>query len=353
MNILYLASHAVAEYDLLDLFTRIGYDTFVPGGYERPSEPGEGMRPSLPDAPYHPDLVEACNLQREAMGDPGHRIDWAKAVIHPAVLDWADTIICEHFPERWLVPQWGRIRDKRVIWRTCGQSSPGLERMMFTLRRDGLQIVRYSPAERRAFTRLGQFAGEDAVIRFWKDPDEWNGWVGEPAYVTNVTQNLMQRGEATNGQFWLAATKGLPTYPIGEGSEVIGGPGKVSYEDMKDTLRNSRAYLYTGTQPASYTLGLIEAMMTGIPVVSIGPAWMQIPDLFEAPDLVHSYDQASDAQTMLRRLLADHQFASDVGSLHRDVAVALFGRETIARQWIDFLGNPMTATSETVEMVTA
>jgi hypothetical protein len=55
---------------------------------------------------------------------------------------------------------------------------------------------------------------------------------------------------------------------------------------MRDYLRRIRAYLYTGTQPASYTLGLIEAMMTGVPVVSIGPdhmTWQR--DLFEGHEL--------------------------------------------------------------------
>ena len=39
--------------------------------------------------------------------------------------------------------------------------------------------------------------------------------------------------------------------PLGPGSEVIGGPGALSYDEMKGWLRKARAYLYTGTQPAS------------------------------------------------------------------------------------------------------
>ena len=94
--------------------------------------------------------------------------------------------------------------------------------------------------------------------------------------MTNITQHLRQREPYTNWGFWEAATAGLNRVPAGPGSEDIGGTGEISFPVMKELLRQMRCYLYTGTQPASYTLGLIEAMMTGCPVVSIGPSHMQI-----------------------------------------------------------------------------
>ncbi len=354
MNVLLLMAHAVAEYDDLKLFAELGYDVFCPGGYEVPSQPGEAMRPALPLVPHHPDLVEACRQQRAQYAETHpemteYAIDWAKKVIPQAVLDWADTIICHHFPQRWLAEQWPRIRDKRVLWRTCGQSHPELERNMSRLVADGLQVVRYSPAEKRAFTRLGAFAGEDVLIRFYKDPDEWNGWTGDWEKVTNVTQNLMQRGDYTNGRFWIEATAGLPTLPVGEGSKVIGGPGKVTFEWMQLALRQCRAYLYTGTQPASYTLGLIEAMMTGIPVVSIGPSWMAIPDLFEGHELAPlASNRVEDARVHLKAIMADRGYAEALSKSGRSEAIELFGRETITKQWLSFLGSPVRVGPEAV-----
>src|SRR6478736_4919608 len=78
MNILLLASHAVAEYDDLRMFTDLGFDVFAPGGYEVPSRSGEGIRPALPDAPHHPELVSRLNDTRERLGEPGPAIDWGK-----------------------------------------------------------------------------------------------------------------------------------------------------------------------------------------------------------------------------------------------------------------------------------
>jgi hypothetical protein len=135
--------------------------------------------------PYHADFEALCWEQRARHDgdDPGFVIDWAKGDLHPAIVDWADAIIVHHFPEAWIAGQWDRIRDKRVIWRTCGQSDPRLEAAMARL--DGLEIVRYSPKERN----LGNYAGETALIRFGKYPEDWGGWTGHWPVVGNVSQH--------------------------------------------------------------------------------------------------------------------------------------------------------------------
>src|SRR5690348_12502091 len=164
-RILLLASHAVAEYDDVRMFADAGYDVWAPGGYEVPSRSGEGIRPALPDAPHHPELVARIQQTRmEHMTPPGQFIDWGKADLHPDIIDWADAIIVHHFPRVWIGAQWDRIKHKRVIWRTCVQSDPTLEREMLQYRAQGLQIVRYSPAERRYFEGINSFAGQDALI---------------------------------------------------------------------------------------------------------------------------------------------------------------------------------------------
>jgi hypothetical protein len=140
-------------------------------------------------------------------------------------------------------------------------------------RLEGLEIVRYSPKERN----LGNYAGETTLIRFGKYPEDWGGWTGHWPVVGNVSQHAPEphgRDDALNWRFWEEATQGLPRTFAGPHSEKIGGLGALPYDEMRDYLRRIRAYLYTGTQPASYTLGLIEAMMTGVPVVSIGPDHM-------------------------------------------------------------------------------
>lgn len=342
MNILLLASHAVAEYDDLRMFTDLGYDVFAPGGYEVPSRSGEGIRPALPDAPHHPELVARLTETRSERGEPGPAIDWGKAALHDDIIDWADVIIVHHFPERWIGAQWGRIRAKRVIWRTCGQSDPSLERVMRGFRNEGMEIVRYSPAEQRHFEPR-YFAGQDAVIRFGKYPSDFASWTGNDPVIGNITQHMQQRGDACGYRFWMDATAGLPVEPAGPGSDVLyGGIGELPYQRMLDYLRRIRCYLYTGTRPASYTLGLMEAMMAGVPVVSIGAhAWgdeWDGADLFEGHELARpGFDDPQRARDLLVAFLTDPALASEASTVTRLRAEELFDVAIVGQQWREFL----------------
>jgi len=340
MNLLLLTSHSIAEYDDLRMFSDAGYDAFSIGAYTDPAHTADDKRPALPEVPYHSDLAAYCERQREKHAGESTLwvVDWAKGDLHPTVIEWADAIIVHHFPIPWIVAQWPRLKHKRVIWRTCGQSDPALESYMAPLR--GLQIVRYSPRERIAFEKAGSFAGEDALIRFGKYPSDWHGWTGEEAVVGNVTQDMADRADATNLAFYLAATKGLPAKPAGPGSEKLpGGIGALSYDDMRAYLRRIRAYLYTGTQPASYTLGLIEAMMTGVPVVSIGPKGMWMPDLFEGHDLAAIYGNTAEQAGFHIAQVLHHPSVGD-WIRQRQRAIELFGIERISAEWRAFLGEP-------------
>lgn len=338
MNVLLLLAHSIEEHDQLKLLSGLGYDVFSIGGYINPGAPHDPKRPALPDVPYHPELQAVV----DGLGTTDN-LTAAKVHLPDELIDWADAIIVHHYEHTWLVPQWDRIKHKRVIWRTVGQSVDGNEAMMAPLHRQGMQIVRYSPKERN----IPNYAGEDALIRFYKDPDEWKGWTGDVPGVINVTQHLRQREPYTNWGFWEQATKGLNRLPLGPGSEDIGGPGELTLDQMKAHLRSARAYLYTGTQPASYTLGLIEAGMTGIPIVSIGPGWMNIfpygGDLFEGHELVletFGTDDPLNARMLLEHLLAGEGLAKSVSQQQRARFVATFGKDKVAQEWASFLGAP-------------
>ena len=331
-------SHSIEEHDQLRLLSEIGHEVVSIGGYIDPAHPHDPKRPAL-DIPMVPAIKEAV----DAIGSDDN-LGAAQSLLPDAVLEWADTIIYHHYLDR-LYGQWRRIKDwldgdsnRRVIWRTVGQSVEGNELQAQPFRREGLEILRYSPKERN----IPNYAGEDALIRFYKDPDEWCGWTGEDAEVINITQHLRQRDPYTNWRFWEEATRGLQRMALGPGSEVIGGPGELSYDSMKRWLQRSRVYLYTGTQPASYTLGLIEAMMTGIPVVSIGPNFMNVfpygPDLFEGHELAGFFaEEPESAKDALQKLLDDPAMAERWSEKQRAAAIELFGIDTIREQWREFL----------------
>jgi hypothetical protein len=345
-RVLLALSHSIEEHDQLKLLSGLGYEVASIGGYINPAHPHDPKRPALPEVPYFPEVQKAV----DDLGMPDN-LGAAQERIPDAILDWLGDdgiIVFHHYLDR-LYKQWPRIRDwktgaRRVIWRSVGQSVQGNELTAVPFRKEGLERVAYSPKE----ANIPGYSGHDALIRFYGDPQEWCGWTGEKRYVLNITQHLRQRDPYTNWRYWDQATNGLPTMPAGPGSEQIGGPGELSYEEMRQSLREARCYLYTGTQPASYTLGLIEAMMTGIPVVSIGPAWMGVfpygPDLFEGHELAtdggdHLNDPAV-AHRFLKGYLEDPSYARAASVLTRDTAIKTFGKDTIAAQWRAFLGAP-------------
>ena len=348
MNIVLALWHSIEEFDQVRLLSSLGYNVHSIGAYSDPAHPGDDKRPALPDVPYFAELHAATNRSHEQGIEP-------KQALPPELLDWADTIIYHHrLPD--LYGQWDeRIAPwlaggshRRVIWRTVGQSVTNNEREAAPFRGEGLEIVRYSPKERN----IPGYVGEDALIRFYKDPADYGGWTGEEEYVLNITQHLRQRDPYTNWGFWEAATLRLPRLAAGPGSEAIGGVGALTYERMLRALRVARCYLYTGTQPASYTLGLIEALMTGIPVLSIGPEYMNVfpygPDLFEGHEIAEEVPEngwnAEDftpeaVQDALASLLHDGD-QSDWSGHSRRRAIALFGRDKIAAEWAAYLGAP-------------
>lgn len=339
-RVLLCLSHSIEEYDQLRLLHSLGYEVASVGGYIDPAHPHDPKRPAL-DIPQ----VDVVREAIDALGTEDN-LGAAQARIPEAVLEWLGsdgTIIYHHYLER-LFGQWDYLRDWRsgggeVVWRTVGQSVEANERRAAPFFQDGLRIVRYSPKERN----IPSFAGESALIRFYKDEDEWGGWVGGSGQVINITQHMLQRESFCNYGFWKTATTALPATPLGPGSEAIGGPGEMSFEDMKKWLTDGRVYLYTGTQPASYTLGLLEAMMTGIPVVSIGPKWMTHfpygPGMFEGHELTGVWsDDPTKARAMLTGLLEDDALAAQVSQHQQFRTRQMFGRKPVGRAWAEFLG---------------
>ena len=324
MNILLLTAHSIAEYDDLRMFTDIGYDVFSIGAYSNPHAPGDDKRPALPQAGYH---KEFAALTADQMA--------SKENLPDAIIDWADAIVCHHYPERWIYGQWARIKHKRVIWRTCGQSNPVLEDIMRDLRAQGLQIVRYSPKEAPFFRGIGHFAGQDAMIRFGKYPSDYPAWTGEGGYIANVTQNMADRGQFCGFSFYLNATAGLDARPAGPGSEALpGGVGPLPVADMYGYLSKAGAYLYTGTFPASYTLGLIEAGLVGVPVVSIGPEAFGAPGLFEGHELSWAWsDKPESAREAIGHALASGKRAS----VMQQGLFEGFRIVSVGQEWKEFL----------------
>lgn len=332
MKILYLSCHAILEFDELKLFEELGYDYFSIGAYINPKKPHAEIRPAL-KGQYHQHLADVSMVHNQDN-------------LHQEQVEWADVIIIMHVPE-WIEKNWPLFKrlGKRVIWRSIGQSTEATERRLEPFRKEGLEVIRYSPFE----ARIPSCIGQDAVIRFYKDPEEFKDYNGQSDEVITFAQSMRSRGTFCNYDTFAQVVDGMDAHvygPNNEDAEKLNG-GLLSYEKMKAKMRDSRVYFYTGTHPACYTLNFIEAFMTGIPIVAIGPQLGNSrefnQDTYEVPDILKNgmygfvSDDISQLKIYVNQLLKDKALCKLVSTNARTKALELFGKDLIRKQWKTYL----------------
>jgi len=330
MKLLYLSCHCVLEYDELKLFKELGIDVFSHGVYNNPNTPSDIKRPPIKGEFDHHLVYLSYRYGKEKL---------PREFIEPF-----DVIMVQHIPE-WILNNWEVMKDKKVIWRSIGQSTIDIERLISQARVEGLKIVRYSPRERT----IPGYVGEDAMIRFYKDPAEFGPYTGEKKQVFTIGQSFKQRTDFCNYDAYDKVTKGLPRKVAGSENEPLGDEwiGCVDYKTLREELRKSRVFFYTGTYPASYTLSFMEAWMTGIPIVAIGPQLGNSPFeigqmTYEIPDLIENgvdgffSDDLTALKKHLNTLIHDLELCKRIGKAGRLKAIEIFGKETIKKQWKEF-----------------
>ena len=323
----------------------MGHNVFSLQGVYQNSPEGTLIRGSIPNL-YQNEHLKSVALQCN------------KENIHPELLDWADIVIMTHnsrvdindHPQPWLNGNWDRLKKskKPVIWRSIGQSSQQIEEALKKFRKEGLKIVRYSPTEET----IPDYQGSDSLIRFYADPQALDGYTGITPRIVNISQamfggpNAKSRGDHMNLAEFKQIIDGLDWKIFGRDNENAGehNGGVLSYEDLKAMMRFNRAYLYTGTRPAPYTLAFMEAFMLGIPIISIGPKMGNSiytnQRTFEVPEIIGPTGDAgfwADNIGQLREycttLINDSDLARSVGERGRIKAIQIFGKEKIKREW--------------------
>lgn len=345
MKILYLSCHEVLEYDEVKLLHELGHEVFSAGAYADNAKDGSpwsgfGLRPGIEGFEVNEDWKE--QYRRLCNQYPGEDV---RLHLIKDFIDNFDCVIVMHIPN-WIIKNWNVMKHKRVIWRTIGQSISKQEQALAPYRQQGLEIVRYSPKERD----IPNFIGEDTIIRFYKDPNEYGPWNGNRRQLITIAQNMKERDAACNFTLFELVTRPFPRLLLGSSRGFLASwtTGKVSFDRLKRELCNNRVYFYTGTHPASYTLGFIEAWMTGIPIVAIGERYGNADyfpghKLYEVHQLIQHgetgfvSDNPAELRDYCQQLLDDHDLATRIGSAGRAAAIELFGKEKIKLQWQAYL----------------
>lgn len=338
MKILYNSVHSILEYDEVRLFQELGHDVFSLGAY---SNGGKGHyllpRPSIEGMKEYPEF--------EKIGREYPRTD-----LPAEFFDNFDCIITMHMPQ-FLGGNWQKMKHKKVVFRSIGQNTSTVEDAIRPMWYEGMKIVRMSGMEEN----IVGYVGANAIIPFYKDPEEWKGWIGHEKRIINFTQTLLGRRQFCHYDAAIRILSGFPALIYGSGNEDLGvalNGGELPYDLMRGALRDNRAYLYMGTWPSPVTLSLIESMMTGIPVVAIGKKLAEevVPeadriDYYEIPNIIRHgengfcSDDINELRSNVAQLLEDQDLARKIGEQGRKTAIKLFSKEKIKLEWKNFLDN--------------
>ena len=173
---------------------------------------------------------------------------------------------------------------------------------------------------------------EAPVVVSGIDPGDYGGFTGEDARVLRVGNMLKERDhmqgfgiqeEILGGDIPSAIVGVNPTIPESHASE--------SWEDLKEQYQQNRVLLCTLTNghEDGYNLAILEAMATGMPVVSIANSSSPIIDGYNG-FISDDYDYLREK---LRLLLADRELAAELGCNARQTVVEKFHIRDCAAAW--------------------
>ncbi len=135
-------------------------------------------------------------------------------------------------------------------------------------------------------------------------------WQGDLARGICVINHLAQRGRRLGADWFLQARELLPIDLLGMGNAALGGLGELPLRQVPARCARYRFFFH----PVRYTslgLGLIEAMMLGMPVVAL--ATTEMPNVIE--NGISGYLDTCPARLIapMRALLADPEHAARLG----------------------------------------
>lgn len=165
------------------------------------------------------------------------------------------------------------------------------------------------------------------------DPEAYPVGTGEDGTILSIIHSYKDRGWSYH--LYEEAMQGLPTLHI---DHLDPNQEVYEYADLQKALQRARLYLHDGEQ--EYTITLVEAMMTGLPLVSF-----RIPNIERY--VVHGVngfvgDTAAEIREYCQMLLSDDDLAAKMGKASREMALKDFHEERWRRQWFETIDAYMT-----------
>lgn len=249
--------------------------------------------------------------------------DYARLLRSPSPVGFS-----ERFDLAWLMFnwQWKLLRSDRSLpklYRVAKSSELDHAEWSELLARDDFSVVSFYP--NTVAWLKNTFGVEVPYVPLGLDPEDYDGWTGERAAVLSVIHSYRDRGWHHGA--YLEAMQGLdathvdhldPTKPV------------QSYDDIRRHMRAHRVYLHDGEQ--EYTITLLEALMTGMPIVSFA-----LPGIERY--VVHGHNgfvgrSAREIRAHCEALLHDRDLAETMGAASRAMALAHYSEDRWRSDWI-------------------
>lgn len=170
-----------------------------------------------------------------------------------------------------------------------------------------------------------------SVIAPGADPDEYRGYDGVLPVALRVANQVLARRERFGWDAHQAIVAGHSAVLVGHNPGLDGVVAASSWDDLRQRYREHRAYVHTAGLGLDdgYNLGVVEAMMTGMPIVSLA--------LPESPvrDGENGYVSADVGylNERLGELLRDKEHARELGRRARESARELFSITQFVDHW--------------------
>ncbi len=187
------------------------------------------------------------------------------------------------------------------------------------------RFIFISESKRRDYGLQGR------VILPGVDAEQYGGYTGEKAEVIRVGNSMRERNLMFDVDFQEAVCQGLPHRVIGLNPTIPGSEAAPSFDHLLQNYRSSRCMLHVTREDweDGYNLSMLEAMATGMPVVSLANASSPLTDgvdgfVSEDADVLHA---------RIQDLLNDPCLAKEIGARGRETVAERFPIQRFVNSW--------------------
>ena len=206
---------------------------------------------------------------------------------------------------------------------------------------DGVELVFISESKKADWN-----LGRGRVIMPGIDTALYGGYEGNLATVLRVGNLLRERNLMLGFTEQQEICEGLPTTILGENPTIPGSRLSNGWDDLKMHYRSCRVFLNTTKSPYEdgYNLALLEAMATGMPILSLDNPTSPVTDGVDG----YVSNDTKELSSRAREFLEDQKKAARFGEAARDAVKVRFPIAEFVENWKGVIEETVKAGSSRV-----